>query len=910
MTLVTGTVQDLGYDGMEGTLWARPARFRSDGQVVYAPERKPYTITGGVVSAELAPGPAVLEVQVGSHARGTFEVVIPEEDTTLADLLDTVFVWEPEQVSLFVAEREAAEQAASEAEAAAGQATTAAQQTGQDRSHVDQVRTELDEAFDESTAGNVLPPRLTEAALNATYGPWLDGVDRQMLIDEAFYGGLSWWPVRSGDASLVFDEGPLGGRWSQVLRLTAGASVASTIIPVVAGETIRATAQAWLDNASATLIVVAIDRDGAEAGFASTPLTGLQDTSVEYTAVEGEVGMRVRVAGVSGNSLVGLIRAAKVPPADPGVPTQRHAALIERHARPIVGVMLGSSSVQGAGSSTLLQRMSNRLEKMLQASYNPAGIRGGYSLRMGDAGAGISGGTVTEGGWYPDAGLTGLGHRRRSLTSGQTVTWTGTGTGFTFGFKSGTGMGGLELAVDGGTPYLVTPNQTGAEAWDAQHTTSVLAHGSHTITIKAVGGPQHLDFGYVHDGDHHAGVRLYNNGWGAHPIGSHVVEAKVITERFAQLKPDFIVIYSGGNEAIGAISYATLVGQMRDLVAMIYTACGGTDSDMPWLAFMPQARHYAVAEGYDYERNLVRAMQTVAAENPRFASFHEGTWNPYPVDQTADNAWLDMVVGDDVHPSTIGHQLIADIIADELDLPSRVVAYRDPPAVGGSPVTVGGGLGADPSIIAELDADTLTGASGATVTSWADTAGRTTFSASGTGADNTLVTDFGGRKAVRILGKLLDGTVPAHVGPLTATIVFRATSLGGPLFGRQQSSDAFSWITMPDTNGNIQTGSGTPAVAVAPAGTIATGTRYIVTATHDGTTARLYINGVQVATGTYTANANSGVGPGMRLGGTTGATTSPTRADIAYMLVRKGASSSADVSALAGTLATKYGITL
>ena len=92
MTLVTGTVQDLGYDGMEGTLWARPAWFRSDGQVVYAPERKPYTITGGVVSADLAPGPAVLELQVGSHARGTFEVVIPEADTTLADLLETLFV--------------------------------------------------------------------------------------------------------------------------------------------------------------------------------------------------------------------------------------------------------------------------------------------------------------------------------------------------------------------------------------------------------------------------------------------------------------------------------------------------------------------------------------------------------------------------------------------------------------------------------------------------------------------------------------------------------------------------------------------------------------------------------------------------------------------------------------------------
>lgn len=143
MTLVTGTVQDLGYDGMEGTLWARPARFRSDGQVVLAPERKPYKITGGVVSADLAPGPAVLELQVGSHARDTFEVVIPEAAISLADLLDTVFPWEPAQVSLFVAEREAAELAKAKAEAAAGQATTAAQQTGQDRAHVDSIRQTL-----------------------------------------------------------------------------------------------------------------------------------------------------------------------------------------------------------------------------------------------------------------------------------------------------------------------------------------------------------------------------------------------------------------------------------------------------------------------------------------------------------------------------------------------------------------------------------------------------------------------------------------------------------------------------------------------------------------------------------------------------------------------------------------------
>ena len=185
MTLVTGTVQDLGYDGMEGTLWARPARFRSDGSVVYAPERKPFTITGGVVSAELAPGPAVLELQVGSHARGTFEVVIPDTDITLADLLDTVFPWEPAQVSQFVAERElavqaktAAETAAGQASTAAGTATTAAQQTGQDRTAVaadKQVVVGHVQALAAPNDAAVLglisegATTQTKAALNATY---------------------------------------------------------------------------------------------------------------------------------------------------------------------------------------------------------------------------------------------------------------------------------------------------------------------------------------------------------------------------------------------------------------------------------------------------------------------------------------------------------------------------------------------------------------------------------------------------------------------------------------------------------------------------------------------------------------------------------------------------------------------
>src|SRR5690606_7463723 len=73
------------------------------------------------------------------------------------------------QVSLFVAEREAAVQAKADAEQAATQADQHRQAVAADRSHVEQTRDLLDEAYDQSQAGMALPPRLTETALNNTY---------------------------------------------------------------------------------------------------------------------------------------------------------------------------------------------------------------------------------------------------------------------------------------------------------------------------------------------------------------------------------------------------------------------------------------------------------------------------------------------------------------------------------------------------------------------------------------------------------------------------------------------------------------------------------------------------------------------------------------------------------------------
>ena len=116
MTVVEGSVESIGMSPLSGLLTARVARFRPSGGVLFAPESVPYPIVAGQVSADLAPGPAQLTVQVGSHARERFDVVIPDEGpVSLASLVEEAFPWEPEQVAEFVRLRDEAQRAADDA---------------------------------------------------------------------------------------------------------------------------------------------------------------------------------------------------------------------------------------------------------------------------------------------------------------------------------------------------------------------------------------------------------------------------------------------------------------------------------------------------------------------------------------------------------------------------------------------------------------------------------------------------------------------------------------------------------------------------------------------------------------------------------------------------------------------------
>lgn len=88
MTVITGTVADASGRLLDGVLWVQVPVFRTGGAVMFAPERTPYLIEAGHVSANLAPGPARLTIDVGAESRTPHTVTIPDEGpVTLASLI-------------------------------------------------------------------------------------------------------------------------------------------------------------------------------------------------------------------------------------------------------------------------------------------------------------------------------------------------------------------------------------------------------------------------------------------------------------------------------------------------------------------------------------------------------------------------------------------------------------------------------------------------------------------------------------------------------------------------------------------------------------------------------------------------------------------------------------------------------
>lgn len=265
MTLITGQVSDVGMNDASGVFYARAAEFRGDGAVVVTPAPATFTITGGALSADIAPGPTVITLHVGPVRKDWF-VNIPETDIGLGDLIAEYTTYEPAVVSAAIAARDAAilaeseaKQAAIDAEAKRVAAETAANLTGQDRLHVDNVRALLDEAYDESQAGMTLPPRLMESALNATYPAKATGPRNLPRVKDELRPILSMdqtFPTQSAPYRILGVDGSTMWAWGRDCTLRRSLNGGRTWTRMWRGWTTGKMGRygAWLKTASGALI--------------------------------------------------------------------------------------------------------------------------------------------------------------------------------------------------------------------------------------------------------------------------------------------------------------------------------------------------------------------------------------------------------------------------------------------------------------------------------------------------------------------------------------------------------------------------------------------------------------------------------------------------------------------------------
>lgn len=216
MTLIVGNVVDVGLGGLDGELrvWAG---FRPEVSVLIAPFRRTWDITGGVIPAgvELAPGPAMIEVDMGLDAIQSFEVMIPDvEQVTIQDLFLQKYTWTPHILSETLRERQAAEAAADGAERSADTAVAAeiGALSAEARAalHAATMSARVDQGGQEILYTSDGKPYLVKPGsiknvpltINKTVGT------RVMLGDVMIYGDTGWRNV-----SELFGEPPTAGKY-------------------------------------------------------------------------------------------------------------------------------------------------------------------------------------------------------------------------------------------------------------------------------------------------------------------------------------------------------------------------------------------------------------------------------------------------------------------------------------------------------------------------------------------------------------------------------------------------------------------------------------------------------------------------------------------------------------------------
>lgn len=323
--------------------------------------------------------------------------------------------------------------------------------------------------------------------------------------------------------------------------------------------------------------------------------------------------------------------------------------LAQRHHKKIVLPILGASTGEGSVAD-FDKQISTQIEKMLQASYNPVGVAGGYSLKVRHSAWAKTGTT---------SGIDDLDTKKiATLAAGATATHTSNqqSTGIDITYPNGPDCGAWQIQIDGGAAETITPSSTAG--YTSVWSSTTLTRGVHTYKITAVGAAQ-IGMAYIRDQDETLGIRVPNLCRAGAATTQFVnSNADSTWARLAAMQPDGLLIMLGHNNQ-GATSVAQMVTDMGTIVDRL----AALDTTKPtWCGIIGQ--HSTDARWQPYHDGL-RAF-AAGRSNCTFYSFRD-----YFAANTTDAAASGEFYTDNVHLLSTGHELAALILADQMQLPSR-----------------------------------------------------------------------------------------------------------------------------------------------------------------------------------------------------------------------------------------------
>lgn len=443
----------------------------------------------------------------------------------------------------------------------------------------------------------------------------------------------------------------------------------ATLAPLINGPTTGAAIDARINTQVApqvqqiTASYIAGDRavvDAAAAAVDASPkIVQMENETIPKTLADAKI-----YADQSAKSAAATV-------SDPALAAWRNA-LLASGTKPAQAIVIGDSISEGADAGPITNRWQTQVQKYLRQAYGvPRGAVFPFIPAM-EATSGTTGWPVTRSG--PDGTVVtdvnwGFGWRAAKVFAGGKVTFTFTGTSAAVMYTKASGVGRLNIIVDGGAPTVVDSNSVtnGPTSDSATWNTGPLAAGNHVIEVgfdpsTPSGITNVLVQGLLTwDGDEAAGIRFLDSAHSGFRSGNFSVNGSRVTANALKAAggASLAIIGIGTNDTLYPAEFGNYRTNVERMITALRTTAGFDGSILLVHWYMTNQMTSAQWEPYG------DILAQLAAADPKVSFLDMRRRMPDMPTPYTDPSGFGYYAGN-VHPSARGYKHIADTIAAHL----------------------------------------------------------------------------------------------------------------------------------------------------------------------------------------------------------------------------------------------------